>query len=65
MVTEEEMKSIALHFFDAGYDVTSVVAGNNLIIDWRSAEEGRTGKVDIHTNVLNFVRSTLYHENEE
>lgn len=64
-ITKEDMKCIALHFADVGYDVTSVVSGNNLIIDWRYAQEGFTGKVDIHTDVLNFVRSALSHENEE
>lgn len=50
-----EMQSIALHFSDAGYDVTSKTY-TQLVIDWAHAEEGRIGLIDINNARLTFVR---------
>lgn len=52
---ENETKSIALHFSDAGYDVTSK-SYTKLVIDWAHAEEGRIGLIDINNARLTFVR---------
>lgn len=59
----EEVKGIAFHFSDAGYDVFSTVF-NKLEIDWAFAEEGRTGVINIRNDCLRLNRNAV-HKNEE
>lgn len=54
--TEEEVKRIALHYSDAGYDVFSTVF-NKLEIGWAFAEEGRTGIINIRNKYFTFTRN--------
>lgn len=64
-VVKAEIESIAFHFSKAGYDVTSTVVGNNLIIDWKSAEEGRTGSININNDFFTFSWPALYPQKNE
>lgn len=64
-ITSSDIKAIALHFSDAGYDISGVVVGNNLIIDWKFAEEGRTGKINLASDTLTFIKQASYQENED
>ncbi|MCI9178156.1 MAG: hypothetical protein HFJ28_06385 [Clostridia bacterium] len=49
------MQSIALHFSDAGYDVFCV-SPDRFLVDWTSAEQGRTGSINIHNAFLTFTK---------
>lgn len=51
----EEMKILALHFSDAGYDVFCTTS-EKFEIDWTFAEEGRTGIINIRNAWLTFTR---------